>query len=95
MAEGDRHKTAFRGTNGHYEYTVMPMGLTNAPAIFQRAMHKALGKLCGVKGCCVVYLDDIIIHSRNLAEHTRHLRLVLAALDREGYSCTLKKYNLE
>ena len=61
VAEKDRHKTAFRGTNGHYEYTVMPMGLTNAPAIFQRAMHTALGSLCGVNGCCVVYLDEFIL----------------------------------
>ena len=67
------------------------MGLTNAPAIFQRAMHTALGSPCDASGCCVVYLDDIIIHSRNLAEHAQHLRLVLAALHKEGYSCTLKK----
>ena len=91
VAECDRHKTSFRGTNGQYEFNVMPMGLTNAPAIFQRAMHKALGSLCGNQGCSVVYLDDIIIHSRNLAEHATHLRLVLAALHKEGYSCTLKK----
>ena len=91
VAESDRHQTAFRGSNGQYEYTVMLIGLTNASAIFQRAMHKAFGSLCGIDGGCDVCLDDIIIHSRDSSEHTRHLRLVLAALIRGGYSCTLKK----
>ena len=64
IVESHRNKTAFRGTKGLYEYTVMPMGLVNAPAIFQWAwfsMHDALGPLRGYGGCCVVHPDDIII----------------------------------
>ena len=91
IMESDRYKTAFRGTKGLYEYTVMPLGLVNAPAIFQRAMHAALGPLCGPGGCCVVYLDDIIIFSKTLEEHQRHLDSVLAALDVHHYSCSPKK----
>ena len=91
VAEADRHKTAFRASQGLYEYNVMPMGLTNAPAIFQRAMNNALGNLCGPGGCCVVYLDDIIIHSATMEEHAIHLRAVLQALSKHGYSCALKK----
>ena len=91
IVESDRYKTAFRGTKGLYEYTVMPMGLVNAPAIFQRAMHEALGPLCGFGGCCVVYLDDIIIFSKSMEEHQRHLDQVLGALAIHHYSCSPKK----
>ena len=91
IREEDRHKTAFRGTKGLYEYTVMPLGLVNAPAIFQKAMHHALGDLCGHNGCCVVYLDDIIVHSKTLEEHQKRLDLVLSALDKHHYTCSPKK----
>ena len=91
IQEEDRHKTDFRGTTGLYEYTVMPLGLVNAPAIFQQAMHHALGPLCGVNGCCVVYIDDIIIHSKSMEEHLVHLDLVLAALSKHHYTCSPKK----
>ena len=58
VAEHDRCKTAFRSTKGLYEFTVMPLGLVNAPAIFQRAMHHALGPLHDPGGCYVVYLGQ-------------------------------------
>ena len=87
VAEQDRHKTAFRTSDGLFEYTVMPMGLANAPAIFQRAMNQALGKYTGLKGFVRVYMDDIIIFSRNMDEHAGHVEAVLAALEAEGYCC--------
>ena len=59
----DRWKTAFRTRYGHFEYLVMPFGLTNAPATFQACINKALGELVDV--ICIVYLDDIIIYSRD------------------------------
>jgi hypothetical protein len=55
MHEGDEWKTAFRTRYGHYEYLVMPMGLTNAPATFQAYISKALRGL--VDDFCIVYLD--------------------------------------
>ena len=70
---------------------LVELGLVNAPAIFQQAMHHALGDLCGINGCCVVYLDDIIIYSKTLAEHQTHLELVLSALDKHHYTCSPKK----
>ena len=91
VAEEDRHKTAFRTSDGLYEYTVMPMGLANAPAIFQRAMNNTLKAYTGLKGFVRVYMDDIIIFSKNMTEHAKHVEAVLAALSNEGYCCRPEK----
>lgn len=56
IAERDKPKTAFTVPNGHYEYNVLPFGLTNAPATFQRTMELVLAGLLGKK--CLVYIDD-------------------------------------
>ena len=75
---GDEWKTAFRTRYGHYEYLVMPFGLANAPATFQNYIHKALGGL--LDSVCVVYLDDILIYSKDEESHVRHVREVLKRL---------------
>lgn len=75
----DRWKSAFRTRYGHFEYNVMPFGLTNAPATFQGYINKALAGLVDI--CCVVYLDDILIYSKDEEEHAEHLRLVLERLE--------------
>ena len=62
----DRPKTAFRCHRGHYEFNVMPFGLCNAPAVFSRIMDQVLGELIGK--CVMVYIDDLVIFSRNRAE---------------------------
>ena len=69
-------KTAFVTMKGQWEWLVLPMGLTNAPSSFQRIMTRLLGDMPYIK----VYLDDIIIHSRTVAEHVVHVRAVLARL---------------
>ena len=74
----DVYKTAFSTHFGHFEFTVMPFGLCNAPATFQRMMSIVLRPYIG-KFCCV-YLDDILIYSRTQSDHARHLKLVLEAL---------------
>ena len=71
MAPEDRAKTAFITPDGHYEYLRMPFGLKNAPAIFQRLMNHVLRGLIGKE--LFVYLDDVVVYSRTLAEHEHRL----------------------
>ena len=61
----------------HFQWKVMPFGLVNAPATFQRLMDSVLG---GLMDKCVVYLDDILIFSETLDEHLESIRLVLDRL---------------
>lgn len=74
LAEQDHEKTAFTTGTGLYQFKVMPMGLTNAPATFQRLMEMVLRGLPWK--ICLVYLDDVLIYSRSFEEHLRHLEEV-------------------
>jgi hypothetical protein len=67
MLEVDIPKTAFRTHNGHFEWTVKPFGLTNAPATYQRLLSRVLGDCIGKFACC--YIDDILIFSRDICSH--------------------------
>jgi len=60
---GDEWKIAFRTCYGHFEYTVMPFGLTNAPVVFQHLMNNIFEEY--MDEFVVVYLDDILIFSKN------------------------------
>ena len=63
----DQEKTGFVTPWGHYEYTVMPFGLCNAPATFQRLMALIFSGLIGID--CLIYLDDIIIFGPTFEVH--------------------------
>lgn len=72
---GDEWKTAFNTPRGHYEYLVMTFGLSNAPAVFQGMINDVFRDF--VHRFVFVYLDDILIFSRDLSKHRRHVQLVL------------------
>ena len=78
MKEGEEYKTAFRTPWGLYEFLVMHFGMCNAPATFQRLINNVLREYLDI--FCVVYLDDILVYSKNVNEHEKHVRLVFKAL---------------
>ncbi|GBG75896.1 hypothetical protein CBR_g21138 [Chara braunii] len=85
----DQHKTAFKTRDGLYEFTVMPFGLTNAPTTFQSLMDKVLREQIG--RFVVVYLDDILIFSKSMEEHLKHLEEVLTILKKTQLHLNLEK----
>jgi hypothetical protein len=92
VAEEDRHKTAFKTPFGMYEWCVMPQGLCNAPATFQRYMNWVLRDYIGK--ICAVYIDDIAIWSNSVEEHERNVKSVLDALREAGIIASSKKSHL-
>ena len=86
MHPDSQEKTAFITHSGLYEFQVMPFGLCNAPAAFQRLMERVLSGLNPDEGpsFVAVYLDDVLIFSRTLEEHLTHLRLVLDRIIEAG-----------
>jgi len=89
MAAGSAEKTAFTTPMGLYEFQVMPFGLCNAPATFQRLMDSVIGHLGNE--FVLVYLDDVLIFSRTFEEHVLHLRKVLACIRDANLCIKLKK----
>src|SRR5581483_5934346 len=78
MRPEDQEKTAFITKYGTYEFKVMPFGLCNAPATFQRTMDKVLGEL--KNKFVMVYLDDVIIYSKTFQDHLYHLEQVFSKI---------------
>jgi hypothetical protein len=86
MDPASKHLTAFATPDGAtYQYRVMPFGLKNAPATFQKLMTCVLSGLLGK--CAHVYLDDIIVFSATHEEHIGHLRQIFERLQEFGLRC--------
>nr|GFA03533.1 hypothetical protein [Tanacetum cinerariifolium] len=78
VREEDIPKTAFRTSYGHFEFTVMPFDLTNAPAVFMDLMNHVCRSY--LDKFVIVFIDDILIYSKSKEEHEVHLKLILELL---------------
>lgn len=89
IKEEDIAKAAFRTRYGHYEFVVLPFGLTNAPTTFMFLMnivfHQFLEKFV------LIFIDDILIYSRSKEKHEEHLWLVLQTLREHRLYAKLNK----
>nr|XP_027186625.1 uncharacterized protein LOC113784598 [Cicer arietinum] len=85
----DTPKTAFRTRYGHYEYLVMPFGVTNAPAVFMDYMNRIFHPY--LDSFVVVFIDDILVYSKTKEEHGEHLRIVLKTLKEKQLFAKLSK----
>ena len=85
----DIQKTAFRSRYGHYEYVVMPFGVTNAPTMFMDYMNRIFRPF--LDKFVVVFIDDILVYSRSHEEHTEHLRTILGILREKQLYAKLSK----
>ncbi|GKC17039.1 putative reverse transcriptase domain-containing protein [Tanacetum coccineum] len=74
-------KTAFKTRYGHYEFQVMPIGLTNAPVVFMDLMNRVCKPY--LDKFVIVFVDDILIYSKNKKEHEEHLKAILELLKKE------------
>ncbi|GJR69460.1 putative reverse transcriptase domain-containing protein [Tanacetum coccineum] len=81
VREEDIPKTAFRTRYGHFEFTVMPFGMTNAPAIFMDLMNRVCKPY--LDKFVIVFIDDILIYSKSEEEHEVHLKTILDLLKTE------------
>nr|GEW06274.1 putative reverse transcriptase domain-containing protein [Tanacetum cinerariifolium] len=81
VREQDISKMVFRTRYGHYEFQVMPFGLTNAPAVFMDLMNRVCKPY--LDKFVIVFIDDILIYSKDEKEHEEHLKAILELLKEE------------
>ena len=93
VREGDEDLTSFRTRFGSYKYKVLPFGLCNGPASFQRYINSLLME--HLDDFCTAYVDDILIYSTNRKDHRKHVRWVLGQLRAAGLQADIKKSEFE
>nr|GFB68179.1 putative reverse transcriptase domain-containing protein [Tanacetum cinerariifolium] len=81
IQEEDIPKTAFKNRYGHYKFQVMPFGLSNAPAVFMDLMNRVCKPY--LDKFVIVFINDILIYSKNEKEHEEHLKAILELLKKE------------
>nr|GFC16016.1 putative reverse transcriptase domain, ribonuclease H-like domain, aspartic peptidase domain protein [Tanacetum cinerariifolium] len=81
IREEDIPITTFRTRYGHYDFRVMPFGLTNAPAVFMDLMNRVCNPY--LDKFVIVFIDDILIYSKDKEDHEKHLKTILELLKRE------------
>ena len=85
IRETDISKTAFRTRYGHYEFLIIPFGLTNIPVAFMDLMNRVFHPY--LDQFVILFIDDILVYSKNVDDHAMHLQIVLQTLkDRELYA---------
>nr|GEY44802.1 putative reverse transcriptase domain-containing protein [Tanacetum cinerariifolium] len=90
VREEDIPKTAFKTRYGHYEFQVMPFGLTNAPAVFMDLMNQVCRPY--LDKFVIIFVDDILIYSKEEKEHEEHLKAILELLKKEELYAKISKY---
>jgi hypothetical protein len=78
IKEEDISKTTFRTRYGHYEFTVVPFGLSNSPVVFMCLMNGVFREY--LDKFVIVFLDDILVYSKTEEDHEHHLRMVFQVL---------------
>ena len=89
----DCYKTAFKTRFGLYEFNVVPFGLANSPATFIRLMNRIFGDL--YDRCVIAYVDDIIIYSKTVEDHQKHVDEVLRRIQENQLSVKLSKCSFQ
>nr|GFA09924.1 putative reverse transcriptase domain-containing protein [Tanacetum cinerariifolium] len=87
VREEDIPKTAFKTRYGHYEFQVMPFGLKNAPAVFMDLMNRVCKPY--LDKFVIVFIDDILIYSKDEKEHEEHLKAIQELLKKEEFLCQI------
>ena len=88
IKEEDRYKTAFTVPFGHYEWNVMPFGLKNAPSEFQNIMNDIFNPFTSF---IIVYIDDVLVFSKSIDQHFKHLLQFLHIIERNGLALSAPK----